>query len=85
MTKILYVYGDAGFAAATLEGDFSKDIKDFWSKSFEEKTEIEFSEGMFCKAYLFGEIDPKFLKALRNWDVIDYDVSKDANFYIVED
>jgi len=82
--KLLYVHGDDDYAALTFENDVKEeDRMALWEKSIPLQADIEFTDGCYCKAYDFGDVDPKFLEFL-NRHILDYDHSKHTNFYILE-
>lgn len=88
MTKVLHVWGNDDYGALTFEQS-KMTAKEAWKESWEAKTYIVFideegeDESFNCKALLFEDIDPEFIKFIRS--IQDYDGTKRENFYIVKE
>lgn len=90
--KILYVWGDDDYGALMFEQ--SKYSVEQVAEMCQETDyiNIEYTEGVGefeettqfnAKVYEFGEVDPEFIKFIKD-DIQDYDDSKHHNFYVVE-
>ena len=90
--KILYVYGDDDYAALTFVDNFHFDtdeqLKRLYSEAINNGGEVvvDEGEGIYCQALEFGDVDPKFIDWIKSGsDFIDYDTSKNKDFFIVEE
>lgn len=82
MTKILYVSGD-DYAALSFDrlveaGELS--AKALWESG---SGEYDGDDWFEYKALEFGDVDPKFIEWI--YSIQDYDDSKHANFYVVDE
>lgn len=89
-TRILLVTSDDDYAVVDCENEIAKgntSLQELWKRSYYdfggasvdyEKEEVYFK----YKAYLFGSIDSKFIGLIKN-EVMDYDNSKNTNFFVV--
>lgn len=81
MTKVLKVFGD-DYAVVSFEGsDWT--AGGAWEHAHRARGKVEFEDGCYFRALEFGEIDPKFIKFIR--DTQDYDQTKHTNFFIIDD
>lgn len=83
MTKVLYVHGD-DYAALSFEGLVQAGkvtARDLWNSG---GGEYENGDDWFeYEALEFGNVDSKFIEWIQS--IQDYDDSKHAQFYVVED
>lgn len=86
MTKILYIYGDEDYAAATFE-DCGIEPEVVWQEAFDSKKHIKEydidGDEFTAEALEFDDIPEDFIDFVRD-TVIDYDQSKHTNFYLVK-
>lgn len=86
-TKVLWIYGEDEYHA--LDFDHSdhtvQDIVELVEDSDEDRIMIETEDSYYyAELYVFEKIDPGFIEFINN-NVVDYDMSKHENFYIVTD
>jgi hypothetical protein len=85
--KIIYIEETNGFDAMNFEEVFPNVTLELWEEMQDNRCiqdpncEDETFEG---SALEFGEIDSKFISFIQN-EIMDYDASKESNFYIVEE
>lgn len=81
--RVLYVFGD-DYAALQFE-ESEATVKGMWEKAYAENNQRFCNDaGTGFDAYEFGEVDQKFIDFIQD-HVMDYDDSKHANFYILEE
>lgn len=82
--KIIYVLADNDFDALTFESKYgtNPDIK-LWNEIKETEVLVVNDVDLNVRALEFGDVDPNFIGFVRT--MIDYDASKDTNFYIVDE
>ena len=99
--KMLYVYGDDDYGALTFSDllglDNPTDLARIWKESMdkgeavnisgtaedEDGEEVEYD--ITCEAYEFGPVDSKFIDWIRDSEILDYDDSKNRNFFVIEE
>lgn len=89
--KVLYVSSGSDYAACTFEDDkVFADLPVLWERVMAKDGEIadfvlgdEDATEVDLEAYEFGEVDPNFIKFIRD-TIQDYDDSKHSNFYIID-
>lgn len=77
--KILLIWGDDDYAALNFEEEMGIE------KAKEKLScgeDIE-GENFYGKVYEFGDVDEKFIDFIKS-EIMDYDMSKHKNFYILE-
>ena len=81
--KILYITGDGDFTAMIVEQEYGIDkaveLCESNNGSYILETDDLYAE---LKIYEFGEVDTKFIDFIVD-NFIDYDSSKNSNFYII--
>ncbi len=84
MSKYLYIDGE-DYAAVAFEGDFKGKAIDLWNKAHEAGKTLEYSdedaEVFFCYEAL--ELDDETINHVKT--NMDYDDSKHANYFKVEE
>jgi valyl-tRNA synthetase len=86
MTKVLRVYGD-DYAAMIFEDETSEaEKREMFDKVIVEENKQFYDEdsGTEYEAYEFGQVDQAFIEFIHN-NVLDYDMSKHDNFFIIKD
>lgn len=93
-TKILHVWSGDEYAALTFEQSPESDnLSSIWEKAYKAKDNTvtlmikncdEVEDEIDVRAYLFKDIDPKFIDFLHD-RFIDYDDSKHENFYVIKE
>ena len=84
--KIIYIAYLNGFDALTFEEKYLPNLE-IWEflKEFgylkKDKDDMDILEG---EALEFEDVDPNFIDFIKD-KFIDYDLSKDTNFYVVEE
>lgn len=88
MTKVLYVSSEGDYGAMIFaDNGYGVSVEVAYRLAMENggRYEMETEDDyLYFDAYEFGDIDPKFIRFLRN-NIIDYDRSKAHDFFIVED
>jgi hypothetical protein len=86
MTKVLRVYGD-DYAAMIFEDETSEaEKREVFDKvlATDNHQLSDEDSGTEFQAYEFGQVDEAFIEFVKN-DIVDYDMSKHDNFYIIKD
>lgn len=89
--KMIYLYGESDFSALDFEKSKPISVNGLYDLAVENGGKVEYeytdAEGyddtLYVSAYVFGEVDPRFIDFVRN-NIEDYDRAKAATFYIVE-
>ncbi len=88
--KILYVYSDDDFGALRFENEpsYFNNLKDLFKEAISKvdniiETEID-GIRVFIEAFEFGPVDIEFVNFMID-RFVDYDSSKNSNFYIIKD
>lgn len=88
-TKVLHIVnGDSDYSAVDYEEarESGKIIpEELWEQSWEKQEQLAYNDGEFMfdyKALKFGDVDPEFIKFIRN-DVYFRDDWENNNFYII--
>jgi len=81
--KIILVSGDdvEDYGAFQFENS-SMSPKEVWEIAKENDGQFDFGD-FWVANYEFKDVDPKFIKFIKDY-IMDYDLSKDKNFYVVE-
>ena len=87
--KIIYVNGQCDFSAIDMEesGELKSLTKTLVTANILTNglvNEIESYDKSIVKLLEFGEIDKEFIKFVRD-EIVDYDLSKQSNFYLLEE
>ena len=87
--KIIYVNGQCDFSAIDMEesGELKSLTKALVTANILTNglvNEIESSDESTVKLLEFGEVDKEFIKFVRD-EIIDYDLSKQSDFYLLEE
>ena len=82
--KIIYVLADNDFDALAFESKYgtNPDIK-LWNEIRENQILVVDDVDLNVHALEFGDVDPNFIGFVRT--LIDYDSSKNTNFYVVNE
>lgn len=85
--KLIYIKGSEDYDASMFEEYCQADLET-WNKikndgllHYEQEGEVYDIE---CEALEFGEVDTQFIEFIKN-TMIDYDMGKTQNFYVVEE
>lgn len=87
--KIIYVSGQCDFSAIDMEesGELKPLTKALVTANVLTNglvNEIESSDKSTVKLLKFGEVDKEFIKFVRD-EILDYSLSKQSNFYLLEE
>lgn len=86
MTKLIYVTGESDYSAMRFDQSgitVEEAYKAAQGNCGEYQFEID-GDDVYVKSYEFGEVDPDFIDFITS-NIVDYDQSKAADFYIVEE
>ena len=87
--KIIYISGQSDFSAIDMEesGELKSLTKALVTANILTNglvNEIESYDGSIVKLLEFGEVDKEFIKFVRD-EIVDYDLSKQSDFYLLEE
>jgi hypothetical protein len=80
--KILHVNGDADYGALTFEQDYGLEKAREDVKNGNVPKDESGDEAWEAKVLEFGEVDSKFIDFIKG-EIMDYDMSKHENFYVL--
>ena len=89
MLKVIYISGQCDFSAIDMEESgelksLTKALVTANKLTNGSVNEIESSDESTVKLLEFGEVDKEFIKFIRD-EIIDYDLSKQSDFYLLEE